>query len=149
MKFPRILAAGILFVSCGPVVHVSPSDRVPVSVFVEVTDAFGYPIQGVEVHLLRCWQEWSGETYRPRPSYSVFLTDSYGQVGFGPFDLAEAGLGFLEDPLGNAALGADPYEDEAVLDLRIGAPSLGWVDVRVDLEYGFPSKRIAVEFDLP
>jgi hypothetical protein len=117
-----------------------------VSLLVVATDAGGYAIEGVEVEVLSVWHEWSGRRWSPDPFYSLLTTNRFGEAYFSPERLASMDVGFLLDTWGAAVLSSSLFEDEASIEVRIGAPSLGYITVDVDIDELHSAGYIEVQF---
>ncbi|MEZ5989099.1 MAG: hypothetical protein R3F30_08245 [Planctomycetota bacterium] len=133
--------------SCsGRAIRVVPVDSSYVSFTVEAYDAFGRPIEGVEVRLLEAWQERDGFVHPASGPLVSRFTDRRGLAVFDSWDLGQSTLGFWTDAYGDALLYDLAYEDRAVVTVLIGAPSLGWVRVDVPLSYLRPHNDVLLEY---
>ena len=145
-----LLAPLLLAVACAPEHHdahvVVPSPR-PVSIQVEVYDpATNFVWENVSVRVMEADQEWSGLTYSS-PYTDWYLTDRDGLVYFDEYLLADATVGFPEDPSGAAMIGPRSFEDEASVWLEISADGFTAVIVEVMLTWDQPDMFVSVPFN--
>ena len=137
------LLAGLLAVGCA---HRIGEAVAPVTVGVVVVDGNGYPWEGVEVHIVEAWTEWSDCLCKGKRPWIFEETDEYGEVTFDSAELAYADLGFRER-YGVAVVGEYADNNEAVVRLLVGHDTLGWVQVDVPLSFHDPKSELFVEID--
>lgn len=145
-----LLAPLFLAVACAPEHHdahvVVPSPR-PVSIQVEVYDPVtNYVWENVAVRVMEADQEWSGLTYTS-PYVDWYLTDRDGLVYFDEYMLADATVGFPEDPHGAAMIGPRSFEDEASVWLEVAADGFTPVLVEVQLSWDQADVFVSVPFN--
>ena len=96
---------------------------------------------------MEAYQEWADATFiNPIPD-DFFLTDSIGTVFYDEFLLADQGLGFQEDGLGDALLFPEFDQDQAFVLLEVDAPGFTSRLVEVELNYDFPDAFVSVPFN--
>ncbi|MFQ5503372.1 MAG: hypothetical protein ACE5F1_01085 [Planctomycetota bacterium] len=117
-----------------------------VSMDLTVVDQFLLPYEGLEVRLLEAWQEGTNSIHEGFGPHSIAFSDSQGRVSFDPVDMAESGLGFLVDSAtGDAVLSSHSSEDEALLTVLVGSPSVGWFEIDVAFSYTESRLDVVVE----
>ena len=126
-------------------VHI-PAPR-PVSILVEVYDPItNFVWENVSVRVAEADQEWSQCTC-VSPIEDWHLTNSSGQVLLDEFELAFAGVGFLESPQGRAVIGSRSFEDEATVVLEVDAIGFSPVFFEVPLSFAVPDVFVQVPFN--
>lgn len=128
-------------------VVVSPAPR-HVWLTVEVYDPVtNYVWEGVSVRIVEGEMEWSGCICRNPDPDDWRLTDDRGIVEYSPADLADAGIGFMEDASGLAILTPHPDEDEAYVQLELAAKGFENLLVDVKLTWDEPDVFVSVPFE--
>ena len=148
-----LLALGSVSFGCGSGGGMGRESHTPehlafISIDIVASDPLGLSIEGVEVQIIGGWQESNDLSYHaPTPAYRGF-TNSLGFVTFEAEDLAAAQVGFIEDEDGRAVLLHEFTENEAIVTLRIGAVSLGWIEVDVHVSHAEAHAHVFIEFDI-
>jgi hypothetical protein len=119
----------------------------PVSIEIEVFDPVTQFVwQGVNVRVVEADQEWSGLTHTS-PYQISLITDINGRVFFDAFALADASIGFREDPNGRALLGSGAAEDQARVMFEISAAGHTPVTLLVPLSWNIPDVFVSAPFN--
>jgi len=123
-----------------------PAPR-PVSILVEVFDPItNFVWENVSVRVAEADQEWSQCTC-VSPIEDWQLTNHSGQVLLDEFDLAFAGVGFLEDAQGRAVLGSRSFEDEATVVIEVDAIGFSPRFFEIPLSWSQPDVFVQVPFN--
>lgn len=120
----------------------------PVVIEVEVFDPVtNFVWVDVSVRLVQANQEWSGCICTNPEREDWFLTDELGVVLFTPELIAEADIGFKVDELGQAVIGQDRDEDEAVVLLEVWAKGFNPVLWEVKVTWDEPEVFTSIPFN--
>jgi hypothetical protein len=118
-----------------------------VAITVEVYDPVsGFVWEDVAVRVVEAEHEWSGLIVVNPDANDWYYTDHFGVVDLGPYELAAADVGFIEDGSGRARIGPGLGEDEAVVLLEVWAPGLGSVFEQVDISWEEPEVYVRIPF---
>ena len=131
--------------SCGTKNHIEYTK--PVSLSIIVVDENGAAWDGMEVHLLEAWNEWSDDYREGKDPWATLDTDERGRVYFDSEAISAAELGFFEDPAGIATLSSHLHRNEAEFTIEVGHPTLGWIEVQLPMHYKHTHLDVEIEFE--
>lgn len=118
----------------------------PVTLQVEVYDpATNFVWQGLGISVIEADHEWSGCKCSAAQDIVVY-TDDVGTAFFSSTLLADVEVGFREDLYSRAVLGPGSDEDEVVITIEVGDPSLGYVYFDVPIDFSKPEVFVSVPF---
>jgi len=118
----------------------------PVSLQVEVYDPVSNLVwEGLGVSVVEADHEWSGCVCSSKKDLVVY-TDRAGTAFFSSSLLAEIDVGFQEDFYYRAVLGPGRDEDEVVVTIEVGDPTLGYVYFDIPIDFSEPDVFVSVPF---
>ena len=148
LSFLALLALVSLSSGCGG--HRTPAKIKiyprPVSLQVEVYDpATNLVWEGLGVSVIEADHEWSGCRCSSAKDVVVY-SDRSGTAFFSSALLGDIEVGFQEDGYARAVLGPGRDEDQVVLTIEVGDPTLGYVYFDIPIDFSDPEVFVSVPF---